>query len=89
LFLLYTDYLVEKEFDSDFLKLFGFNERGMNSISNHLAAIIQPKCLLNELEHLKQDITVFRKEQFKIPGTSPRTVISQSNFISSWTNEHR
>jgi hypothetical protein len=50
-FLVYTDFLVEKYFDKDIMKLFGFTK--FETISNNLAALIQPKCLQNELINLK------------------------------------
>lgn len=59
--MVYTDFLVEKYFDKEIIHLFGFN--GFESISNKLAALIQPKCLLNEIESVKNDIELLRKEQ--------------------------
>lgn len=62
-FVALTDYLVDKYFDKEIIKLFGF--QSCESISNKLAALIQPKCLLNELEHVMSDITLLRKEKAK------------------------
>lgn len=64
-FLLYTDYLVDKHIDKEILKLFGFSDTERHKISNFLAALIQPKCLLNELTTLSQDIGLLRREQTK------------------------
>jgi hypothetical protein len=62
---------VEKYFDKEMMKLFGFTK--YETISNHLAALIQPKCLQNELVTIKGDIDLLRKEISKEPATCPRS----------------
>lgn len=62
-FLMYSDFLVEKYFDKDIMRLFGFTR--FETISNNLAALIQPKCLQNELNNLKLDIALLKKEKEK------------------------
>jgi hypothetical protein len=60
-FLVYTDFYVDKDFDKDILRLFGFTK--FESVSEHLAALIQPKCLLTELETIKADIELLQSEK--------------------------
>ena len=59
-FMVYTDFIVEKYFDRDIMRLFGFNK--FELVSNKLAALIQPKCLINEIEKVKLDINRLRLE---------------------------
>jgi hypothetical protein len=49
-FLKYTDYLVDQFFNKQLLHLFGFTN--LQSISNHLAAFIHPKCLISEINDI-------------------------------------
>lgn len=86
-FLTYTDFLVEKYFDKEIMKLFGFTK--FETISNHLAALIQPKCLQNEMSSIKGDIDLLRTQKTKEPDTCPRILATQKNLLSSWENNYR
>lgn len=60
-FLVYTDFLVEKCFDKELLKL--LNLQTFEEVSNKLAALIQPKRLINEIENARKDINILRQAQ--------------------------
>ena len=50
----YTDYMVKESFEKEMMKLFGFTS--YESISNCLAALIQPKSLKSKIEQIMTDI---------------------------------
>jgi len=60
----YTDYLVDKYFSKDLMKLYGFTK--LEPISNMLAALVQPKSLKTEIGKIKTDILLYRAERDKI-----------------------
>lgn len=60
-FMTYTDYIVNKTFNKDLMKLYGFTK--FDSISNKLAALVRPKCLYFEIDHVMADIILFRNER--------------------------
>ena len=64
-FLIFTDFLVGKYFDKEMMRLFNVDK--LENISNCLAALIQPKCLLAEFKNIQKDINLLRKEMSKLP----------------------
>lgn len=76
-FLVYTDNFVDKTFDTSVIKLFGFTKP---EISNFLAALIQPKCLLKEFTNLKEEMRLLSEG-----GADQR----EKNLIASMSNSYR
>jgi hypothetical protein len=86
-FMVYTDFIVDKYFDKDLMRLFGFQK--FELVSNKLAALIQPKCLINEIEKVKVDIARLRLGNDNTETDGSITQASQRNLISSWENSYR
>lgn len=85
--MVYTDFIVDKYFDKDLMRLFGFQK--FELVSNKLAALIQPKCLINEIEKVKVDIARLRLGNDNTETDGSITQASQRNLISSWENSYR
>jgi len=84
-FLDYIDFLVDEYFDKDMMHLFGIHS--IESLSNSLAAFIQPKCLATELKAVRKDIGLLNRGQPTFD--CQRSLSSHRNLVSSWDNKYR
>jgi len=86
-FLKYTDDFAKKNMRSDYFKLFGVTQ---DSISEHLAALVQPRSFLVEIENHKNDIDKLHKSRGDeaVAGCEPNSKTNE-NLVKSWTNPYR
>ena len=89
-FLTYTDTIVDEFFNPVHLRLLGV--ASPSSLSNYLAAFVQPKCLLRELDSISKDIKLLRtmgKDGANLDLEKQETSVTKKNLLSSWDNDYK
>jgi len=88
LFLKFTDNFVKKFIRNDFLKLLNIN---LYVMSEHLAALIQPRSFLVEMETRKKDINLLLESQAEVQSEnqSDPNAKTAENLVKSWQSSYR